>query len=127
VTRSLALLDLPDDVQERVEAGELAARSAYEVARLEDDGARHALAEAVRQQGLTAEETRRAVRSRQGKAAPASRSTRERFSAPGGLTVTVRAARSLTDAEVEAALVHALEVVRGRAASAIAAEPPKPR
>jgi ParB family chromosome partitioning protein len=114
VTRSLALLDLPGDLQERVEAGELAARSAYEVAKLEGDEARRAFADAVRQRGLTAEDARQAVRSRQGQAAPRRRAARERFSAPGGVTVMVGAARPLTDADVEAALAHALGVVRGR-------------
>ncbi len=64
VTRSLALLDLPDDLQERVEAGELAVRSAYELAKLEGDEARRSFADAVRQHGLPAEEARRAVRER---------------------------------------------------------------
>jgi ParB family chromosome partitioning protein len=127
VTRSLALLDLPDDLQERVEAGQLAARSAYEIAKLPSDDSRRELTRAVQEQGLTAEEARRAVRSRQGRAAPKSRATRVRFSAPGCLMVTVSAGRSFTDPELDAALVHVLGIVRARSAAAISADLPKPR
>jgi ParB family chromosome partitioning protein len=127
VTRSLALLDLPGDLQERVEAGELAARSAYEIAKLDGDGERRALADAVRQRGLTAEGARQAVRSRQGQAAPRRRAARERFSAPGGVTVTVGAARPLTGGDVEAALTHVLGIVRDQSEAAIEAAPAEPR
>ena len=112
VTRSLALLDLPDDLQHRVEQGELPARGAYEIAKLGDDDKRRSLAEAVQDGGLTVEDTRKAVRTRQGKALPKERGTREKYAAPGGLVVTVTASRSATRAEIEAALVHALDVVR---------------
>ena len=122
VTRSLALLDLPDDLQHRVEVGELPARSAYEIAKLGDDGQRRDLAAAVRERGLTVEDTRAAVRSRQGRAAPKPRGTRETFAAPGGIRVTVSAGRTLSDAEIIAALAHALDATHSRPAC-----PPGPR
>lgn len=114
VTRSLALLDLPEDLQQQVERGDLPARSAYEIAKLGDDSKRRSLAEAVQDGGLTVEDTRKAVRTRTGKAAPKERGTREKYAAPGGVLVTVTAGRAVSDAEIEAALVHALEVVRAR-------------
>ena len=124
VTRSLALLDLPADLQHRVEAGDLPARAAYEIAKLGDEGKQRKLAEVVQDGGLSVEDTRKAVRSRKGTAASKPRATRETFATPGGLLVTVTAGRSATDAEVEAALVHALAVVRGRpAANATEAAP----
>jgi ParB family chromosome partitioning protein len=126
VTRSLALLALPDDLQERVEAGDLAARSAYEIAKLPGDDSRRELARAVEEQGLTTEDARRAVRSRQGRSAPKGRATRERFSAPGGLKVTVSACRSFMDAELEAALTHVLGIVRARSAAAIGSDLAEP-
>jgi ParB family chromosome partitioning protein len=126
VTRSLALLDLPDDLQERVEAGNLAARSAYEIAKLQSDDSRRELARTVQAQGLTTEDARRAVRFRQGRTAPNRRSTRERFSTPGRLTVTVSARRPFTDAEPEAALTHALGIIPARSAAAMSADLPEP-
>lgn len=114
VTRSMALLELPEDLQNRVEAGELPARSAYEIAKLGDDTKRRQLAEAVQDGSMTVEDTRKAVRSRKGKAAPKARGTREKFAAPNGLLVTVTAGRSVTEQEIESALVHALNVVRKR-------------
>ena len=119
VTRSLALLDLPEDLQERVETGELAARSAYEIARLDSDDSRRALADVVQQQGLTTEDARNAVRVRKGRTAPKSRGSRERFTAPDGIAVTITAGRSLAAAEIEAALVHVLGIVQSRSASPI--------
>ena len=116
VTRSLALLDLPADLQHQVELGELPARSAYEIAKLGDDEKRRKLAEAVQDGELTVEDTRKAVRTRKGKAVPKERGTREKYASPGGVIVTVTAGRALPDAEIEAALVHALGAVRKRVA-----------
>lgn len=44
VSRSLALLDLPEDVQRQVDSGELAARSAYELSRLPSEEQQRTLA-----------------------------------------------------------------------------------
>lgn len=107
VSRTLSLLDLP-------------ARAAYEIAKLGDDTARRKLAEAVQTQGLTVEDTRRAVRGCRGKPAPRARGTRESVSAPGGVRVVVSAGRTLSDAEIESALRHAAEVIRSRTTPASA-------
>lgn len=120
VSRALALLDLPADVQVRVERGELAARAAYEISKLDDHDKQRTLADTVRADALTVEEARKRVRSRQGTAAPKPRGTRERFSTPGGVVVTVTAGRAVPDADLEAALRHVLEVVRARLAAAAA-------
>jgi ParB family transcriptional regulator, chromosome partitioning protein len=123
VSRSLALLDLPEDLQDRVQAGDLAARSAYEITKLPRDDSRRALADAVQERGLTSEDARNAVRAKKGRSAPKGRTSRERFTAPGGVTVTVSAGRSLADSEVHAALTHALGVVGSR--SAVGDDPPE--
>lgn len=117
VSRALALLDLPADVQGRVERGELAARAAYEISKLPDPARQRTLADAVRADALTVEDARKRVRSRQGTAAPKPRGTKETFAAPGGLLVTVTASRTATRKEIEAALVHALDSVRSAAAA----------
>ncbi len=70
--------------------------------------------------------TRKAVRSRKGKAAPKLRGTHEKYTAPGGLVVTVTASRGVTVSEIEAALVHALGVVRSNMAGAIGEDRPAP-
>ena len=126
VTRSIALLDLPDDLQHRVEAGELPARAAYEIAKIGDDDKRRTLADTVQGGEMTVEDTRKAVRSRKGKAAPKPRGTHEKYTAPGGLVVTVTASRGVTVSEIEAALLHALGVVRSNMAGATGEDRPAP-
>ena len=127
VSRTLALLDLPEDLQGRVEAGELSARAAYEISKLADDAQRRNLADAVHDRGLTVEDTRAAVRRRRGRAAAKSRGTRQKLFAPGGIHITVSAARPVSDAEIEAALVHAVESVRSRMTPAAAGGTPNPQ
>lgn len=126
VSRTLALLDLPDDLQGRVEAGDLPARAAYEISKLADDAQRRNMADAVQARGLTVEDTRDAVGRRRGRAAAKSRGTRQKLTAPGGIHVTVSAARLLSDAEIEAALVHAVESVRIRMTPSAIARSPDP-
>jgi ParB family chromosome partitioning protein len=118
VSRTLALLDLPDDLQGRVEAGDLPARAAYEISKLPDDTQRRNLADAVEDRGLTVEDTRDAVSRRRGKSAPRTRGTRVSVSAPGGVRVVVSAGRRLSEAEIESALRNAAEVIRSRATPA---------
>ncbi len=122
VSRTLALLDLPDDLQGRVEAGDLPARAAYEISKLPDDAQRRNLADVVQDRGLTVEDTRDAVRRRRGKSSRRVRGTRESVSAPGGVRVVVSAGRLLTDAEIESALRHAAEVIRSRTTPASAGD-----
>lgn len=126
VSRTLALLDLPDDLQGRVESGDLPARAAYEISKLANDAQRRHLADAVQDRGLTVEDTRDAVSRRRGRVAAKTRRTRQKLTAPGGIHITVSAVRPVTDAEIEAALVHAAESVRSRmtpAAIAHASDP----
>lgn len=62
VSRSLALLDLPQEVQQRVSSGQLAARSAYELSKLPDAHSQVALAEQVVGGKLTHRETAKTVK-----------------------------------------------------------------
>ena len=70
VSRAMTLLDLPEDVQHRVTAGELAASVAVEVAKLEDPDEQREVAARVVAEGLTRAETVEAVRQATGKARP---------------------------------------------------------
>jgi ParB family chromosome partitioning protein len=56
VTRALALLELPADVQEAVEQGTIAPHTAYEVSKLESSELQAEVAQAVVEQGLTRSE-----------------------------------------------------------------------
>lgn len=124
VSRTLALLGLPEDLQGRVEAGDLPARAAYEISKLSDDAQRRNMADTVQDRGLTVEDTRDAVSRRRGRVAAKSRGTRQKLTAPGGIHITVSAARPVSDAEIEAALVHAAESVRSRITPAAVARSP---
>lgn len=61
VTRSLALLELPDAIQQQVESGRIAARSAYEISKVDDAAEQKLLAEDAAN-GMTLNETKDAVR-----------------------------------------------------------------
>ena len=69
VSRALALLDLPADIQGEVDAGNLAARSAYEISRVDDEAVQRDLARRSAN-GLTLKETQDAVRERREKKKP---------------------------------------------------------
>jgi ParB family transcriptional regulator, chromosome partitioning protein len=62
VARALALLELPDDVQGRVEAGELAPSVAYEVSRIDDQATQREVAARVVAEGLNRAEAVQEVR-----------------------------------------------------------------
>jgi ParB family chromosome partitioning protein len=90
VVRALALLELPHDVQARVEGGELGATVAAELAKLSDPSVQVEVAEAVVAEGLTRTEVSeliQAVKAR--RPAPARRPDPVTIEA-GDCTVTVR-------------------------------------
>jgi ParB family transcriptional regulator, chromosome partitioning protein len=62
VARALALLELPEDLQGRVEAGELAPSVAYEVSRLEDQDDQRVVADRIVSEDLSRAEAVEAVR-----------------------------------------------------------------
>ncbi|NLF69636.1 MAG: ParB/RepB/Spo0J family partition protein [Candidatus Anammoximicrobium sp.] len=67
VSRALALLRLPDDIRQRVDAGEIAARAGYELSKLENADHQRQLADRAAAGNLTHEETTRLVRQHRGK------------------------------------------------------------
>ncbi|CAN5907012.1 hypothetical protein BH23PLA1_BH23PLA1_18330 [soil metagenome] len=77
VSRSLSLLDLPAEIQDRVERGEMAPSIAQEVARLDDKAFQAEVAERVIAEKLTRGEVAEVVRAhRAGSTDPSSTSTR---------------------------------------------------
>jgi ParB family chromosome partitioning protein len=114
VSRALAVLKLPEELQGRVARGDIPARSAYELSKVADDGARAALADQAAAGSMTHDALARAARSRKGRPAQKPRNTRITLLAAGGWKVVVSSARKGTYDEVELALLEALEEVRTR-------------
>ena len=112
VSRALALLDLPKDVQQRVIDGQLAARSAYELSKLPNESTQRQLAEKAAERNFTHAKTKTAVKQLKGKAAPKKRGFKQSFFADNGIKVTAFAPKKVTYDDVELALTQALEEVR---------------
>lgn len=80
VNRALALLDLPTEIQDRVESGALAPSVAYEVSRLDDMEVQRQVAEQIVSERLNREEATEVVR----RASPAGGSGRSASKGRGG-------------------------------------------
>lgn len=111
VSRSLALLRLPDDIQDQIESGELAARSAYEITKLKDDDAKRELAKKAAAGKLTRDDAAKAVRQRKGKPAVRSRATSRTFISETGWKVVVSSPTKGTYHDIRQALLEAIEEV----------------
>ena len=118
VSRALALLRLPDDIRQRVDAGEIAARAGYELSKLENADQQRQLADRAADGNLTHEETARLVRQHRGKRRRQHRispcHTRLCFPTEQGWEVIVSASRKGTYDEIEQALEEALAEVHHR-------------
>lgn len=114
VSRALALLRLPNDIQEQVEEGQISARAGYELSKLENEDLQRKLADQATETKLTHTQTAKAVRERRGKPAQQSRFTRENIVTPEGWRIVISARKKGTYFEIEQALEYALEEVRHR-------------
>lgn len=114
VSRCLALLDLPDDVQQQIDSGDLPKSSAYELSKLNNEASQRSLAEQASSGTLTHQQAAKAVNQHRGKPASKPRGIRQTFQADNGLEITVSSNRSGTYHEIEEALIEALEEVRLR-------------
>lgn len=114
VSRALALLDLPIEIQEKVNAGGLARTSAYELTKISNDDTRRVLAEKASHGAMTQRDTARAVNQHRGKSKPKARSLQKVFLAENGIRVTVSAIRSHSYHTVLEALKEAMEEVQHR-------------
>lgn len=115
VSRALALLDLPAEIQGQVDSGEIPARTAYEISKVKDDTRRRELA-ARAVKGMTLQETQSAVR-RHKKRKPKPQSddgVKRSFFAENGIRVFITANQSVTYHHVLAALKEATEEVQHR-------------
>jgi len=130
VVRSLALLKLPEAVQEQVEQGTLKAATAYQLARLEDPAEQVEVAARVVAEGLSRDETVEAVRQiaasrpagesrraggskSKGRAAIKARPVTSRaFKTESGIRITAERARGIDPAALVAALEEATAKAR---------------
>ncbi len=116
VSKTLAVLNLPEDLQEKVGRGELSASAAYELARVKDAEAQRDLAEQVAA-GQTYTETRSAVKVAKqagGKGRGERRKPTNEIFRLGDARVTVASRKHLGDQGVLDALLEASEQVRRR-------------
>jgi ParB family chromosome partitioning protein len=114
VSRALKLLKLPADIQSKIESGELPARTAYEISKLENETQQRAMLSTVSSERLTNQQARNRVRVKQGKRAPQRVGTKLTFNSYSDHSVTVSSAAKTTYEAIEAALQIALEEVRHR-------------
>jgi ParB family chromosome partitioning protein len=114
VSRALALLDLPSDVQRQVEAGEVPARTAYQLSRLTDGDAQRELATQSANGALTNTSAAQAVRQRPTRRPSKAQHIRQTFYADNDCQIVVSAPRASTYHNIEAALTQALDEVRLR-------------
>ena len=114
VSRALALLRLPEDIRHRVDAGEISARAAYELSKLENVSQQRQLANRAAMGNLTNVEAARLVRQRRGKRRDKPRNTKLCFPTEQGWKVIVSAPQKGTYHEIEQALEEALTEVRHR-------------
>ena len=115
VSRALALLDLPHEVQQQVDAGTLPKTSAYEISKLDNEEQQAELATQAASGELSHAKTVSQIKQRRGKKSAKPRTgTHQVFLSERGLKVTITAASKVNYHEVELALTEALEEVRHR-------------
>lgn len=112
VSRSLALLKLPGDIQQQVDAGRISVRSAYELTKEPDPQRQRRLATQAASGNLRHDQINHLVSKRRRASKP--RGIELTFTGNTGGVVKVRFKRTVTYDAVEAALVDALEEVRQR-------------
>jgi ParB family chromosome partitioning protein len=115
VSRALALLKLPEDVQQQVESGHLAPATAYELTKVPDQETQRQLAEKAVNETLTRAETA-SVAKATGKTNPKPsaqpvRAAKRTIHTKDGITVTLTARRRIDDATAVDALNEAADMI----------------
>jgi len=118
VVRALALLELPEPVQDQVEQGTLAPATAYEIGKIEDPETQQEIADRVVSEHLSRSETIAAVRSTakrtpakpgKGRKVPTSRTLKA-----AGCRITIEHRKGVDDDLLAAALRKALDQVEAQ-------------
>jgi ParB family chromosome partitioning protein len=115
VSRALALLDLPQSVQQQVEEGTLPKSAAYEISKLADSTMQSRIAAKAVENGQPHDKTSKQVKQRRGK--KARQGVHQVFFAENGLRITVSGRTKANYYEIEQALTEAIEEVRHRIAN----------
>jgi ParB family chromosome partitioning protein len=115
ISRALALLRLPGEVQAQVASGKIAPRTAYELSKVDEDTRQQLASGHARLTHAEARRAvqRRAVQRRRSKAKPR-RGTRQVFVVEDGWKVEVSASQKASYDDIERALLQALDEVRHR-------------
>lgn len=114
VSRSLALLRLPEDVQQQVDAGRIAPRVAYEIARAPTTIEQRRLASLAAAGGIKLADVAKRVRRKKRTGGKADGGVKLTFPLEEGWTIVVSRQRPGSYHEVEQALEWALDEVRTR-------------
>ncbi len=114
VTRSLALLKLPEDVQQLVETAKLTPTVAYELSKLSSPEQQRGALRKHQSEPVTVNQVSRQVRKRRGVSGIRNRGRKQVFLTESGCRITVMLARKGNYHEMEQALREALEEVQLR-------------
>lgn len=114
ISRSLALLRLPDEVQAQVEDGRIAPRAAYEISRAASPAEQRRLAALAASGVAGVQQISRATRSGANRRSSRRRGVSLTFKLDNGWKVSVTRRQTASYYEVEKALSDALEEVRAR-------------
>lgn len=112
ISRALSLLDLPAEIQSRIETNEISPRTGYELSKLDSHEQKLRLAQEVSNAGLTNEQTRNRVRIKKGK--PVTNSMKLVFMTLEDHEVIIKAPKKSDYHVVKAALESVLDEVEGR-------------
>ncbi len=114
ITRAMALLSLPDDVQQQVQTGELAAATAYELTKVSDPLQQKKLASQAVEGRMTQRDIAATLKAQRRQKRRSSTGVNLTFLADNGLRVQVRSPRRQTYPDVLEALQQAVEDVQLR-------------
>jgi len=114
VSRALALLDLPGDVQARINSGEILRTSAYELSKLDNTAVQRDLAQQAAAGDLTQRQTSKSVNKRRGKSKRPSNKVSLKFDCSHGVEISVRVPRNSNYHAVKEAGAEFLEEVELR-------------
>ena len=113
VSRALALLDLPEQVQQQVEAGTLAKSSAYELSKLTSKEAQVEIAKEAKTGQMPHVKIVRQAKKRRGRSITR-QGVKQTFIAESGIEICVSSKSKANYHEIEQALLEVIEDVRHR-------------
>ncbi len=114
VSRTLSLLKLPAAIRKQVDAGQISARSAYEISKITDKTVQQRLAAMACAEELTHRQIADVVRQRRGKRKSSRCAIKQSFFADNGWRVVVTSSKGGAYHHIEQALVQVLAEVRHR-------------